>query len=82
MFKLCGTFLLSAISCLGLQRVSVTSVEVAPDSITQPAPVEIQYFEHTEKVVWMQINDHAYSEIALNKATIALLEKSSKIPAQ
>ena len=78
MFKLCGTFLLGAMSCLGLQRVGAATTNTVPVPPVQDIPVEIQRFEHAEKVVWMQINDHAYSEVTLNRAAIKLLEKSTK----
>jgi hypothetical protein len=76
MFKLCGTFLLGMISCLGLQRVNTAPIDTIPSM--PPSPAVIQHATHTEKVVWMQINNHGYTGIALSEAAITLLEKNAK----
>jgi hypothetical protein len=75
MLKLCSAIIIGILSCIGIQY---TGSHVPDATIPVQTPINYPgvYSDHTEKIVWMQINNGEYAEVELRESAQIILEKT------
>ncbi len=74
MLKFCSAIIIGILSCIGVQHTGSSVPDVTAAHVQEHTAHPEVYSDHTEKIVWMQINDGEYVEIELRESANVILE--------